>query len=344
MNLTASVFPAACRGVSERIPNVSSIQIEDSPPLAFNQKAYYRLVPRSGAAGSFNRFKGSMKETGFRSLAFLSLLLAGCAGQKSFWGDPSSGLILRYRTPETVLRYESSAKMRQNMTFGEQPFQIDADSRSVVSMKPASGRAVSLQITVDSTALKTVSPMGDMSPDLSGLTGKPFAMTLSEQGKETLAPEAASIQVDLGQMGGKRGVQADFADFFENLPAVPVRVGESWNATDTIRVEQGGMNIVMVVESRSTLTGLEKIRGLECARIIVESKGSLSGSGEQMGAQLTMTGGIQSKGTWAFAYKKGLMAESSAETLTESTVEISGPEDMTMPIKTSVKSLKILKN
>jgi hypothetical protein len=56
MNLTASVFPAACRGVSERIPNVSSIQIEDSPPLAFNQKAYYRLVPRSGAAGSFNRF------------------------------------------------------------------------------------------------------------------------------------------------------------------------------------------------------------------------------------------------------------------------------------------------
>ena len=92
-------------------------------------------------------------------------------------------------------------------------------------MKPAAGNPVSLQITVDSTAMKTASPMGDNSPDLSGLTGKPFGMTLSEQGKETLAPEAASIQVDLGQMGGKRGVQADFADFFENLPAVPVRVG-----------------------------------------------------------------------------------------------------------------------
>ena len=52
-----------------------------------------------------NRFKGSVKGTGFRSLAFCSLLLAGCAGQKSFWGDPSSGLILRYRTPETALRY-----------------------------------------------------------------------------------------------------------------------------------------------------------------------------------------------------------------------------------------------
>ncbi|MBN2200841.1 hypothetical protein JW777_02690 [bacterium] len=291
-----------------------------------------------------NHFKGSVRGTGFRSLAFLSLLLAGCAGQKTFWGDPSSGLILRYRTPENALRYDVSAKMRQNMTFGEQPFQVDSDSRSVVSMKPADGSPVSLQITVDSTAMKTASPMGDMSPDLSGLTGKPFGMTLSERGKETLAPEAASIQVDLGQMGGKRGVQADFTDFFENLPADPVRVGESWNSIDTVTVEQGGMNIVMVIESRSTLTGLEKVRGLECARIAVESKGKMSGSGEQMGASLAMTGDIQSKGNWAFAYKKGLMTESSAETTTESTIEISGPEDMTMPMKMSVTSLKILKD
>ena len=34
VNLSASAFPAACRGVSERISDVSSLQIEDSPPLA----------------------------------------------------------------------------------------------------------------------------------------------------------------------------------------------------------------------------------------------------------------------------------------------------------------------
>ncbi len=34
MNLTASAFPAAYRGVNERISNVSSLQIEDSPPLS----------------------------------------------------------------------------------------------------------------------------------------------------------------------------------------------------------------------------------------------------------------------------------------------------------------------
>jgi putative PIN family toxin of toxin-antitoxin system len=42
LNLTASAFPAACRGVSERIQMSFSIQIEDSPPLA---------------AGSFNGYQ-----------------------------------------------------------------------------------------------------------------------------------------------------------------------------------------------------------------------------------------------------------------------------------------------
>ncbi|MBN1894533.1 glycosyltransferase family 4 protein [bacterium] len=34
LNLSASAFPLACRGVSERIQTSSSLQIEDSPPLA----------------------------------------------------------------------------------------------------------------------------------------------------------------------------------------------------------------------------------------------------------------------------------------------------------------------
>jgi len=34
LNLTASAFPGACPGVSERIQMSFSLQIEDSPPLA----------------------------------------------------------------------------------------------------------------------------------------------------------------------------------------------------------------------------------------------------------------------------------------------------------------------
>jgi len=34
MNSVASAFPAACCGVSERMPNYSSLRIEDSPQLA----------------------------------------------------------------------------------------------------------------------------------------------------------------------------------------------------------------------------------------------------------------------------------------------------------------------
>ena len=50
MNLSASAFPAASRGVSERISDVSSLQIEDSPPLAagsFNGHPYTDIDLRS---------------------------------------------------------------------------------------------------------------------------------------------------------------------------------------------------------------------------------------------------------------------------------------------------------
>jgi hypothetical protein len=49
MNLTASSFPAACRGVNERIQMSYSLQIEDSPQLAagsFNGPSeVIRLLP-----------------------------------------------------------------------------------------------------------------------------------------------------------------------------------------------------------------------------------------------------------------------------------------------------------
>jgi len=43
-NLTASAFPAACRGVSERIQTPFSLQIEDSPPLAAGSFNYNDFI------------------------------------------------------------------------------------------------------------------------------------------------------------------------------------------------------------------------------------------------------------------------------------------------------------
>jgi ABC-type branched-subunit amino acid transport system substrate-binding protein len=100
MNLTASAFPAACfagsrsfivallktcRGESERISVVSSLQIEDSPPLAFNQKAYNSLVPHSGAAGIFKSLRLFV-----RVLAVAAVLSAGGLSARDAAADPDS--------------------------------------------------------------------------------------------------------------------------------------------------------------------------------------------------------------------------------------------------------------
>jgi hypothetical protein len=292
-----------------------------------------------------NVFQNSAKGTAVRSLAVLSLLLAGCAGQKSFWGDPSTGLVLRYRAPEkaAVLRYVTTAHSVQNMTFGDQPMEIKTDQRTVATLAVSAGDPIPMRATLDTVSVKTSSPMGDMNPDMSALTGKPFGLTLSALGKETLGADAAGVTVDLGQMGGKRGVSAEFADFFDNLPAGPVRIGDSWTLLDTLNIEQGPMKMVLVTESRSTLAGLETVAGLECAMITVESKGTISGAGEQMGAPLTITGKIQGGTSFAFAYKKGILVRSTGESRTESVINMSGPEDMTIPMTTTSKTEKTLR-
>ncbi|MDM7924969.1 MAG: nitroreductase family protein, partial [bacterium] len=95
VNLTASAFPAAClqpeeiksvgpakrgRGASERISDVSSLQIEDSPaspdqatrsfpvegpPLVFNNSGIRSLDPAQRAAGSFNPSDDGLFDFGF---------------------------------------------------------------------------------------------------------------------------------------------------------------------------------------------------------------------------------------------------------------------------------------
>jgi alpha-L-fucosidase len=70
LNLIASAFPGACPGVSERISDVSSLQIEDSPPLA---------------AGSFNpdspEARGMMRNRLAAIVLAWGLAAGVCSGQ-----------------------------------------------------------------------------------------------------------------------------------------------------------------------------------------------------------------------------------------------------------------------
>ncbi len=119
-NLIASLFPAACRGVSERISDVSSLQIEDSPPLVFNNSKIQLLDPAQRAAGSFNRLVGIA----------LTVLWAGQAllDPSPLLADPPSVSVIQTNTarPGLYSKFETVLSL-QNASYSNpfDPMQID---------------------------------------------------------------------------------------------------------------------------------------------------------------------------------------------------------------------------
>ncbi len=76
----------------------------------------------------------------FRPQAILAalfvLLFAGCAAEKSLWGDPENGLILQYRMPEDrALRYELSSGTAQHMEMMGQPMVINIQEFRIISVE-----------------------------------------------------------------------------------------------------------------------------------------------------------------------------------------------------------------
>jgi hypothetical protein len=276
----------------------------------------------------------------FISLSALFIfLLAGCAAKKQFWGDPKTGLILKYQMPkDKVMKYQFTTDMKQNLeVMGNVMKNLVATSYSFTTKsKGESDKNHLLEITVDSMKMNVNSPQGDFSPDLSSVIGKNFGMTLSSIGKELDVSGAEAIKYDMGPEG-ERSIVSDFKTIFPDLAKKPVKVGDSWTTKDTIDIKGGRMDINMTFESVNTLVGFETLDGMECIKVTAKTAGTMDGEGEQGGANMVFEGDSESSDTWYFAYKKGVFVKSTSEGTTDATIAVSGPQNMTIPMTMEMK-------
>jgi hypothetical protein len=81
---------------------------------------------------------------------------------------------------------------------------------------------------------------------------------------------------------------------------------------------------------------------LECAKVTAAVKGTLSGTGQQGGADLSFTGDIEASDTWYFAYKEGILVKTTSDGSTKSTITVSGPQNMTIPMTMTMKMATML--
>jgi hypothetical protein len=240
--------------------------------------------------------------------------------------------------PGMKAKYSSQQESMQTMEMMGQSMETNSTKRIVFSLvsKGQTDGNYQLGVTIDSLAVDASSPQGEMSADVGSAIGKSFDMTLSSLGEEGGFSGIEKIKYSIGPQGS-RGVDSDFQTFFPNLAGKPLKPGNTWTSKDTIRINEGGMELILSFDYTHTLAGFETIQDSECARITSKFTGTLEGKGNQMGADLTFEGDMEGNETWYFAYKKGIFVQGTSQSFTEGTVAVTGAANMTIPMTTEMK-------
>ncbi|MDZ7263532.1 MAG: hypothetical protein ONB16_03030 [candidate division KSB1 bacterium] len=276
-------------------------------------------------------------------VAMMALMLTTCA-KKPFWGSETTGFILNYQlSPNQQWKYEMTSNQNMNMEQMGQAVDIKTALMTNYTIKGGGlnpQKNLLATFTLDTMHIAVTSAMGSNSPDISSIIGKSFQLAFTPKGKELEYTQTEGFEIDFGMMGGgKQNISNNFRSIFPDLPLQPIKIGDSWVTHDTLTIPQGGMEINVKNETTNTLAGKEIINGVECLKFISKSKGTVDGKGERMGMNMTIEGETEGTTTWYFAYKAGSMVQAASEGFMESTIAISGPMNMTMPMTQETKAM-----
>jgi hypothetical protein len=265
--------------------------------------------------------------------------LLGCAGRKA-GVRTAQGVMLRYKAPKgTELTYEKTEKSTQSMKMMGQSIDTSTQGDMVfkVESKGTTDGNLSLVITIVSGEAGLQTPQGDFTADMQGVVGKSFDMVLSPLGVESSLAGADSIQYSMG-LAGMRSIKPDFGTFFPDLPENRVNILDTWASSDSLLMQQGGMDVTVLSSRLNVLDGYETVDGRECAKITAEIDGTLSGSGMQGGANLKFEGDLTGEDVWYFDYEDGFYVKSSTSMAVTATVTVTGAQEMTIPLTQTITS------
>jgi hypothetical protein len=268
--------------------------------------------------------------------------LTGIAADKPSGFTPQAAVTLAYQFPAgRALTYKITDTQSQNFEVQGQSMTTEALSSTQFTLKPKGlkGQDQEITITIDAAKSDASSPQGSVSPDMSGVIGKSFDMTLSRLGKEIDVTGAEALKVEIPGTG-QSDMSATFKAFFPDLSDKAVKPGDTWPGEDTVVQKEGTGETTTHLLSQNTLDGFETVDGYECARIKVVGKGTIEGRQEQGGMALTIGMKLEIEGTWYFAVKEGLFVKMETKGTVSGTIEAGTV--MTIPITGATRQEVIL--
>jgi hypothetical protein len=246
--------------------------------------------------------------------------------------------VLEYKMPAgRVLTYQSTSEQAQVIeVMGQsQDTTTTGTSTFTFTAKGKKDKNYLLGVTIADLSVSVAGSQGDMSPDLSSVKGKSFDMVLSPLGSEVDVSGAEAITYSIATE--TRNLANGFKVFFPDMPGKPIKVGDTWPSGNSIVENTGSLSIHIDTQDVNTLEGFETIDGMECARISAQSTGTVSGSGNQMGQDLTFTGTTKGKTVYHFAVKEGVFVKAAADSTAEMSIDVPSA-GMTIPMTQTSKS------
>jgi hypothetical protein len=266
-------------------------------------------------------------------------VLAAClVGAIGLAASAPASAVLEYKMPAgRVLTYQAKSEEAQVMDVMGQTMDTHTTSASTFTFK-AKGRKDKdflMATTIDDMSASVTSAQGDMSPDMTSVKGKSFDLVLSPLGSEVDVSGAEAITYAIATE--TRNIASGFKTFFPDLPGKAVKVGDTWPSSDAVEEKTGSMTIQLQFQNVHTLEAFETVDGMECARVSSQVTGTISGSGNQMGQDMTFSGTSKGKNVWYFAVKEGIYVKAASETTTEVSIDVSSA-GVTIPMTQTSKS------
>jgi hypothetical protein len=122
------------------------------------------------------------------------------------------------------------------------------------------------------------------------------------------------------------------------LPEKELKVGDKWNDSRTDTADVGTGKMVNSMDVEYTLAGTEVQSGHQCLKITYTGKLSTSGKMNRMGMDIFTEGTGKVAGTLYFDHVKGLLVRDESTRDVESTVAVTGQQNMTFPMTTTTKT------
>ena len=256
---------------------------------------------------------------------------------------PAATVVLDYKMPAgRALTYQIKADEAQVMEIQGQSNNTQTTSTSTFTFKAkgVKDKNFLLGITIDDMAATvTNSAQGDMSPNMGSVKGKSFDMVLSPLGSEVDVSGAEAITYDMATE--TRNLGSSFKMFFPDTAGKPVKVGDTWPSSSWIEEKTGSISIRIDFQNVNTLEGFETVDGMECARVSSQVTGTITGTGNQQGADLTFSGTSKGKDVWYFAVKEGIFVKQMSESTSDMSIDVPAA-NMTIPMtQTSKNEVKL---